>query len=100
MNKVAIVTGGARGIGAATAKLFAENGAHVIVADVLDELGASLAESINGCYIHCDVSQETDVESAVQLAISWKGKLNIMFNNAGISGIVTKFPKILQILKS
>lgn len=87
MGKVAVITGGARGIGAATAKLFAQNGAHVIIADILDDLGATLADSIGGRYIHCDVSKEADVESAVQLALTWKGKLDIMYNNAGIGGI-------------
>ncbi|KAJ4961217.1 hypothetical protein NE237_021127 [Protea cynaroides] len=85
-GKVAIITGGARGIGAATAKLFALNGAHVIIADILDELGNGLAESIGSRYIHCDVAKESDVESAVELALMWKGHLDIMFNNAGISG--------------
>ncbi|KAJ7969102.1 Short-chain dehydrogenase/reductase [Quillaja saponaria] len=86
MNKVAVITGGARGIGAATAKLFAHNGAHVIIADVLDDLGATLAKSIGGHYIHCDVAKEVDIESAIELALSWKGQLDIMFNNAGIGG--------------
>ncbi|KAF5815241.1 putative (+)-borneol dehydrogenase [Helianthus annuus] len=86
MNKVAVVTGGARGIGAATAKLMAENGAHVVIADILDDLGTSLANSINGRFVHCDVSIESDVEAAVQLAITWKGRLDIMYNNAGIGG--------------
>lgn len=85
-GKVAVITGGARGIGAATAKLFAENGAHIVIADILDELGAALASTIGGRYIHCDVTKEEDVESAVRLAVSWKGQLDIMFNNAGISG--------------
>ncbi|XP_027353430.1 short-chain dehydrogenase reductase ATA1 [Abrus precatorius] len=85
-DKVAIITGGARGIGAATAKLFAENGAHVIIADVLDDLGVTVAESIGGHYIHCDVSKEADVESAINHALAWKGHVDIMFNNAGISG--------------
>lgn len=84
MGKVAVITGGARGIGAATAKLFAENGAHVVIADVLDDQGAIVAESIKGRYIHCDVSKEADVKSAIDLALSWKGQLDIMFNNAGI----------------
>ncbi|KAD5508157.1 hypothetical protein R6Q59_031236 [Mikania micrantha] len=84
MGKVAIVTGGARGIGGATATLMSENGAHVVIADVLDEVGENLAKSIGGIYVHCDVSKESDVEYVVQLAISWKGKLDIMFNNAGI----------------
>lgn len=83
---MAIITGGARGIGAATAKVFAQNGAHVIIADILDGLGATLADSIGGRYIHCNVAKESDVESAVELALKWKGKLDIMFNNAGISG--------------
>lgn len=86
VDKVAVITGGARGIGAAAAKLFAENGAHVVIADVLDELGSTVAESIGGCYIHCDVSKECDVESAIDLAMQWKGHLDIMFNNAGIAG--------------
>ncbi|KAI3682210.1 hypothetical protein L2E82_50073 [Cichorium intybus] len=87
MNKVAVVTGGARGIGGATAKLMAENGAYVVIADILDELGTKLANSINGRYVHCDVSIESDVEAAIQLAITWKGKLDILYNNAGIGDI-------------
>ncbi|KAF3452482.1 hypothetical protein FNV43_RR02915 [Rhamnella rubrinervis] len=86
-GKVAVITGGARGIGAATAKAFAQNGAHVLIADVLDDLGSTLANSIGGHYIHCDVSKENDVESAVEQAVTWKGQLDIMFNNAGIAGL-------------
>ncbi|XP_058740953.1 short-chain dehydrogenase reductase ATA1-like [Vicia villosa] len=67
VGKVAVITGGARGIGAATAKLFAENGAHVIIADVLDEEGTKVAELIDGLYIHCDVSKESDIESATNV---------------------------------
>ncbi|CAI0375271.1 unnamed protein product, partial [Linum tenue] len=85
-GKVAVITGGARGIGAGTAKLFAANGAHVVIADVLDDIGAALAASIGGRYIHCDVTLESDVEAAVNLAVTWKGKIDIMFNNAGIPG--------------
>ncbi|GLU10629.1 hypothetical protein SLE2022_274190 [Rubroshorea leprosula] len=85
-DKVAVITGGARGIGAATAKVFAGDGAHVVIADILDDLGTELANSIGGLYIHCDVAKEADVESAVKLALAWKGKLDIMFNNAGIGG--------------
>ncbi|WVZ06628.1 hypothetical protein V8G54_019974 [Vigna mungo] len=85
-DKVAVITGGARGIGASAAKLFAENGAHVVIADVLDDVGAKVAESIGGRYIHCDVSKEDDVESAINFALSWKGHLDIMLSNAGIGG--------------
>ncbi|KAK3222340.1 hypothetical protein Dsin_009365 [Dipteronia sinensis] len=86
MGKVAVISGGARGIGAATAQVFAQNGANVVIADLLDELGLSLADSIGGRYIHCDVTKEADVEAAVQLALAWKGRLDIIFNNAGIAG--------------
>ncbi|KAF2316646.1 hypothetical protein GH714_041987 [Hevea brasiliensis] len=80
------ITGGARGIGVATAKLFAENGANDVTADILDNMGSSLAESIVGRYIRCDVANEADAESAINPALAWKGKLDIMFNNAGIAG--------------
>ncbi|KAL9247514.1 hypothetical protein vseg_020940 [Gypsophila vaccaria] len=85
-GKVAIVTGGARGIGAAIAKVFAANGAHIVIADVLDELGVALANSIEGCFVHCNVSKEADLENTVKLALAWKGRLDIMVNNAGTSG--------------
>lgn len=84
-NKVAIITGGARGIGAATARLFTENGAYVIVADILAKEGVHVADSIGGCYVHCDVSKEADVEAAVELAMRSKGRLDVMFNNAGMT---------------
>ncbi|XP_073142152.1 short-chain dehydrogenase reductase ATA1 isoform X2 [Henckelia pumila] len=85
-GKVAVITGGARGIGAATARLFSDNGAHVVIADILDDLGTELADAIQGKYTHCDVSKESDVEQAIHLAVQWKGRLDIIFNNAGISG--------------
>ncbi|CAN8268371.1 unnamed protein product [Cochlearia groenlandica] len=84
-NKVAIITGGARGIGAATAKLFSYHGAYVIIADILDKEGIHMAESIGGCYVHCDVSKEDDVAAVVEVAMRCKGRLDVMFNNAGIA---------------
>ncbi|KAK4776506.1 hypothetical protein SAY86_005194 [Trapa natans] len=86
LDKVAIITGGARGIGAGTARFFAQQGAHVVVADIMDELGTELAESIGGRYVHCDVAREADVEAAVKFALAWKGRLDVIFNNAGVSG--------------
>ncbi|MCO5568344.1 hypothetical protein L7F22_022043 [Adiantum nelumboides] len=86
-QKVAIVTGGASGIGEATVRLFVQNGACVVIADIQDEKGLQLADDLGSdkvMYKHCDVTQETDVEALVDSAIKKWGKLDIMFNNAGI----------------
>ncbi|KAG6535994.1 hypothetical protein ZIOFF_001031 [Zingiber officinale] len=87
-GKVAVITGGASGIGEATVKLFVRHGARVIVADVQDEKGKTLCAGLGSddvaSYVHCDVRLESDVMRAVDTAISLHGKLDIMFNNAGI----------------
>lgn len=92
-GKVALITGGASGIGEGTARLFARHGAKVVVADIQDELGRSVCDDINGSdcdrtasYVHCDVTSEADVENAVNAAVGCDGKLDVMFSNAGISG--------------
>ncbi|XP_075656805.1 borneol dehydrogenase, mitochondrial-like [Castanea sativa] len=88
-GKVALITGGASGIGATTARLFFKHGAKVVIADMQDELGHSLCKELDPqstTFVHCDVSKETDVENAVNHAISMYGKLDIMYNNAGIPG--------------
>ncbi|MFT5575845.1 MAG: 3alpha(or 20beta)-hydroxysteroid dehydrogenase, partial [Bermanella sp.] len=84
-GKVAIVTGGARGMGETTARLFADEGAAVIIADVLDTEGEAVAASIGASarYIHVDVSQENDWRQAVKLAISL-GDYRVLVNNAAI----------------
>ncbi|KAH7663525.1 Short-chain dehydrogenase/reductase SDR protein [Dioscorea alata] len=86
-GKVALITGGSRGIGECTARLFAQHGAKVIIADIEDQLGASVCNDIGhdtACFIHCDVTVEDDIKNAVDLAVSKYGKLDIMFNNAGL----------------
>ncbi|KAL5806488.1 hypothetical protein ACOSQ4_029221 [Xanthoceras sorbifolium] len=85
-GKVALITGGASGIGESTAKLFVQHGAKVAIADVQDDLGYSLCNSIDSDYVHCDVTKETDVQNAVDTTISKHGKLDIFFSDAGISG--------------
>ncbi|XP_031490422.1 zerumbone synthase-like [Nymphaea colorata] len=89
-GKVAIVTGGARGIGRTTAELFHQHGAKVIIVDVLDELGQSVCAARGDpdgfLYSHCDVTVEADVAAAVDLALARFGRLDIMVNNAGVSG--------------
>nr|GMD88061.1 secoisolariciresinol dehydrogenase-like [Ipomoea batatas] len=89
-GKVALITGGASGIGECTARLFVKHGAKVIIADIQDELGQSICDEIRDanalCYVHCDVKLEADVENAVNFAVAKHGKLDIMFSNAGTSG--------------
>jgi NAD(P)-dependent dehydrogenase (short-subunit alcohol dehydrogenase family) len=86
-GKVAVITGGAGGIGRATAELFVAEGARVVIADVSDAAGQELASALgNGAvYQRCDVSDEDQVQAAIDLALSRFGGLNVMFNNAGIS---------------
>lgn len=85
-GKVAIVTGGAAGIGEAIVRLFTKHGAKVIIADIAEKAGRELAESLSSAaatYLHCDVSKEEDVSAAVDLAMDKYGQLDIMYNNAG-----------------
>lgn len=87
-DKVAVITGGASGIGEASARLFAAEGAEVVVADVQDERGGRLASELGAEYVHADVTREEDVEAAVSHAVDVYGRLDCMFNNAGIAGAV------------
>jgi len=87
-DKVAVITGGASGIGEASVRLFAAEGAEVVVADVQDERGRRLASELDAEYVHADVTREEDVEAAVSHAVDVYGRLDCMFNNAGIAGAV------------
>ena len=91
-GKVAIISGGARGQGAAEARLFAREGAAVVIGDILDEDGLRLEAEIRelggrATYVHLDVTQVDQWESAVSRAVSEYGKLDILVNNAGITGM-------------
>ncbi|CAO2824811.1 unnamed protein product [Amaranthus hypochondriacus] len=94
-GKVAIITGGARGIGEATVKLFVKHGAKVIIADIEDALGNALADSLSSSatFVHCDVTIEDDVIKVVDTAITLHGRLDILINNAGVLGSQTKSNK-------
>lgn len=85
-GKVALVTGGARGIGAAVTRLFAEEGAKVVIADVLTQEGEALAAEVGEAarYVHLDVTDETQWREAVAVAEREFGPVGVLVNNAGI----------------
>jgi NAD(P)-dependent dehydrogenase (short-subunit alcohol dehydrogenase family) len=87
-GKVAVVTGGASGMGEATVRLFVDEGARVVIADVQDARGHSVADALGGgaVYQRTNVAEETDVKAAVARAVEEYGRLDCMFNNAGIGG--------------
>ncbi|MEW6420468.1 MAG: SDR family NAD(P)-dependent oxidoreductase [Deinococcota bacterium] len=91
-GKVAFVTGGASGIGASTARRFAQEGAKVLLADVQREEGERVQNEITGQggqarYVDCDVSDPESVRQAVEAAVGAFGRLDIVFANAGINGV-------------
>ena len=89
-GKAAIVTGAARGIGLACASRLADEGAQVVLADVLEEDGAKAAEALkdDGAdvhFVHCDVTEKLDIRNLVANAVDRFGKVDILVNNAGIT---------------
>ena len=85
-NKVALITGGARGIGAASAQMLIAEGACVLIGDILDDVGTALAEDLGDAarYVHLDVTSASDWTAAVGTALDGFGTLNVLVNNAGI----------------
>ncbi len=95
-GKVAVITGGASGIGEGTVRLFVEEGARVVIADVQDAKGEMLADILGGraIYQHTDVSDEAQVKAAVQRAVDEYGSLDCIYNNAGFGGAVGPIEEI------
>lgn len=87
-GKVAIVTGAANGIGRAMAETFVAEGARVVIADIEDEVGTEVATALGeaASFVHTDVADAASVEKVVEAAIERFGQLDVMVNNAGISG--------------
>ena len=90
-NKIAIITGGASGMGASTAKIFAREGAKVVVTDLLVDESTQIVDEIgqsggSARFQKLDVSIETDWDSVVTTAMATEGRIDILINNAGVSG--------------
>jgi NAD(P)-dependent dehydrogenase (short-subunit alcohol dehydrogenase family) len=89
-GKVGVVTGGASGIGEGTVRRFVEEGAQVVIADLQAGPGEALAAELGDAvrFVRCDVTVEADVAAAVDAAVAAFGRLDVMFNNAGIVGAI------------
>jgi 3alpha(or 20beta)-hydroxysteroid dehydrogenase len=85
-GKVAVISGGAQGMGASHARLLAAEGAKVVIGDILDDAGQALADEIGASarYVHLDVTQPDQWQAAAATAIAEFGKFNVLVNNAGI----------------
>lgn len=95
-GKVAVITGGASGIGEGAVRLFAEEGGRVVVADIQDERGHALVESIGGdtTYVHANVASEADVAGSITHAIDRFGRIDAIFNNAGYAGVLEPITEV------
>ena len=87
-GKVAVITGGASGIGKASVKLFVQEGAQVVFGDIQDDRGGVLANELGdkAIFLHCNVRKESDIKTLIDFAANKFGHLDIMFNNAGFGG--------------
>jgi len=84
-GKVAVVTGGSSGIGLATVRRFADEGATVVIGDLDDARGAEVADGAGGLFAHCDVTDKDQVDALFRAAKETYGSVDVAFNNAGIS---------------
>jgi len=105
-GKVALISGGARGMGAADARALVGEGAKVVIGDILDDEGKALADELgeSARYVHLDVTQPDHWEAAAATAVGEFGKLNVLVNNAGIVSLgplksidLAKWQKVLDV---
>jgi len=86
-QRIAIVTGGAQGLGEAISRALANGGDKVVIADMLDEQGRKVADSVGGSFVHCDVSDSSSVESLITGVAATHGSVDVVVANAGIAPV-------------
>jgi len=86
-GQVVVITGGASGLGARFAELFASRGAHIVIGDIAEKAAHKLSAALGGTSIKCDVTNSQDVDALAQHAVSHFGKIDVFINNAGIAPI-------------
>lgn len=101
LNKVAIITGGAVGIGRGIALKFAEEGCSVVVADVIEDTGKATADELvkmgrEALFVKCDVSRQQEVESMTKRVMERFGQIDVLVNNAGICGVMKSITEVSE----
>lgn len=86
-GQVVVITGGASGLGARFAAMFASRGAHIVIGDIADEAAAKLSTALGGTSLKCDVTKSHEVDALALHAVSHFGKIDVFINNAGIAPI-------------
>lgn len=86
-GKVAVITGAAGGLGAATARRLAEGGAQLVLADIAEDAGRALAVELDGLFVRTDVTSEQQIEALIDAACARHGRIDVMIKNAGVVGV-------------
>lgn len=94
LDTVTVITGAAGGLGEATARRFASEGAKLVLGDIREDAGRALAQSLGASFLPCDVTREGDVEALVAHAVTHHGRLDCMINNAGQLGALGRIQEI------
>src|ERR687896_298848 len=92
-DRVAVVTGGGRSLGLAISRALRDAGAEMVIAEVNDQAGPDVAEELEGTFVHTDVTDPASVRDMVEMVLDEHGRIDVLVNNAGMSGIISNHPQ-------